>query len=796
MLRNFFLILFRSFIRQRGYALINLLGLTAGLTAAILILIYVEHEFSYDRFHNDPENVYRVITDLNMGGREQTFALSQTPLGPEMVRSYPQFVSFTRVHKPWNSVLITAGERKFYEKNLIYADSSFIGTFNFNILQGSPKEMLNQKRSIVLTRSMANRYFSEEDPVGKTVTINNNKDFEVTGVMEDPPSNSHLDFEGILSFSTLYEGERAKWMESWIGNINYYTYFRTDGKASHAELEELLNANVFEKAGDAFQDYGFSLHTRLQRMKDIHLRSTFEHDLPTNGDIRYVMILIAVGIVILVIAAINFMNLATARSAARAREVGIRKVTGARKSNLIYRFVGESVSYAFAGFLLAILITELLLPIFSDIMGRDLDFTPVADFRVLFLFFMLSLFIGFLSGTYPAFYLSGFKPARVLKGELTRGSGGALFRNILVIVQFSISVVLIISTIIVYNQLSYIKNKKLGFDKEHVIIVPLRSQELTDKYQSLKERVENIPGVLNTTVSQNYFGNSFSGNAYKVKGMSDDESLLMNYIEVDSDFFDFYQIEFNQGRAFSEEYGSEEESIIMNEAAVKLAGLKDPLNERIIAPDSTELRIIGITRNFHFNSLRQQIEPLMMVSNPYNYNYLNVKIEPGTIPQTLERLKLAWADIDPERPFDYFFLDNTLGQLYEQEERLGQMYLYFSIVAIVIALLGLFGLSSYMTEQRFKEIGIRKVFGASVQRIVIRLTSGFLWPVVFSNILAWPVAWVLMRKWLENFAYKEGIVWWAFLLATLLSIFIASLTVSLQSYRAAQMDPARTLKDE
>lgn len=796
MIRNFFVILVRSFIRQQGYSLINLLGLTAGLTAAMLILIYVEHEFSYDRFHKNPNHIYRVITDLNMGGREQTFALSQTPLGPEMVRSYPQYISYTRVHKPWNSVLITAGEKKFYEQNLIYADSSFIGTFSFNILQGSPSEMLSQKQSIVLTRSMANRYFPEEDPMGKTLSINNKTDFEVTGIIEDPPSNSHLDFDGILSFSTLYEGERAKWMESWIGNINYYTYFRTDGKTSRAELEELMNTKVYEKAGKAFQDYGFSLHARLQRLKDIHLRSTFEHDLPGNGDIRYVYILIVVGIVILIIASINFMNLATARSAARAREVGIRKVTGAKKSNLIYRFVGESVFYAIAGFVLAILLTELLLPIFSGIMGRDLNFNPLKDFRIMILFFLLTLLIGFLSGTYPAFYLSGFKPARVLKGELTRGAGGTLFRNILVVVQFSISVVLIISTIIVYNQLSYIKNKKLGFDKENVIIIPLRSQELSEKYETLKERIENVPGVINTTVSQNYFGNSFSGNAYKVKGMSDDESLLMNYIEVDNDFFDFYQIEFSQGRGFSDEYGTREESIIMNEAAVKLAGLTDPLNEYIIAPDSTELRIIGITRNFHFNSLRHQIEPLMMVSNEYNFNYLNVRIAAGRIPQTLDELKKAWGDIDPERPFDYFFLDNTLGHLYDQEKRLGHMYLYFSILAIVIALLGLFGLSSYMTEQRFKEIGIRKVFGASAQRIVIKLTSGFLWLVIFSNILAWPVAWYLMRKWLENFAYKEGVVWWAFVSASLISVIIASFTVSIQSYRAARMDPAKTLKDE
>ncbi len=795
MFRNYIVVTFRNFIKQKWYSIINLLGLTAGLTAAMLILIFVLHELSYDKFHDQNQNIYRVITNINIGGKQQTFALSQTPLGPEINRRYPEFTSYTRIHRSWNSILISKNESKFYEKNLISADSSFFETFDFKIIQGNPKEMLARPYTIVLTESMAKKYFPDKNAIGEILTVNNNKDYEVTGIIEDPPANSHFTFDGILSFITLYQGEMAKWMDSWIGNINYYTYLKTNGSKSKTELEDLINEVVLEKAGQSFEDYGFSLSTNLQNITHIHLHSDFEHEIQPQGDVTYVYIFIAVSIFILVIASINFMNLSTARSAKRAQEVGIRKVVGSKRRSLIFQFIGESLIYSILSFLFAILFTEFLIHYFGQIMNRDL-FGIYNNLNVLGLFLIISLIVGIFSGIYPAFYLSSFKPTKVLKGELTQGKSGTSFRNLLVITQFAISVILIISTVTVYKQLAYIQNKKLGFDKESVIIVPLRLNSLKDKINTIKSEVETIPGVISTSASQNYFGNSFSGNAYRFEGMADNETLLMSYIEVDYDFFDLYKMNFIEGRGFSREFRTDEKTVVMNQAAAKLSGLDNVLNTTVWAPDSTEYKVIGIVKDFHFQSLRQSIEPVMILPVKNNLSYLSIKIQKDIIQETINRLERKWQEIDNSRPFDYFFLDEEIGNFYRQETKLGQIYLYFSILAVIIALLGLFGLSAYMAEQKYKEIGIRKVFGASINSIIYRLSRNFLKLVLISNMLAWPIAFLLMKRWLENFAYTKGLAWWIFIFATLLSLGIAFLTVSIQAYRAAIANPAESLKNE
>jgi len=796
MLKSYLIVTIRNFIRQKWYSIINLLGLTAGLTASMLIIIFIMHEMSYDRFHKNHENIYRAITNFNMGGKEQTFALSQTPLGPEIQRRYPEFISYSRIHKSWNSILITKNEIQYYEKNIIAADSSFFDTFDFNILQGNPNEMLTKPYTMVLTESMAKKYFPDKSPVGEVLTINNNKDYQITSIVADPPPNSHFTFDAITSFVTRYQGNNAKWMDSWIGNINNYNYFRTNGKKSKSQLEKLVNQTVLEKAGQSFEDYGFSLSVQLQNVSDIHLHSDFEHEIQPQGDIKYVYIFIAVGLFILIIASINFMNLSTARSAKRAQEVGIRKVVGSRRILLIFQFIGESVIYSILAFFLATLFTNYLLHSFGHIMNRELMFSFNNNFTILGLFLLISLCVGSLSGIYPAFYLSGFKPTKVLKGEITQGKGGALFRNILVIVQFSISIILIISTISIYNQLAFIQNKKLGYEKEAVLIVPLRSDRSQEQVNMIKSQLVTLPGVMKTSASQNYFGNSFSGNGYRFEGMPPNETLLMSYIEVDQDFFDLYKMNFVEGRGFSTDFKADDKSVIMNQAALKLAGIDNPLQAKVWATDSTEYQVIGIVENFHFQSLRQSIQPVMILPAKNNLSYLSVKIKQKNIQQTLNQLHNKWQEIDSSRPFDYFFLDEKLDNYYQQESRLGEMYLYFSVLALFIALLGLFGLSSYLTEQKFKEIGIRKVFGASVHSVVLKLSANFLRLVLISNLIAWPIAYFLMKKWLENFAYKTGLSWWIFGVAALLSISIAFITVSIQSYRAATANPADSLQNE
>ncbi|MFW5877588.1 MAG: ABC transporter permease, partial [bacterium] len=750
MLRNYFLINVRNFVRQLSYSLINLLGLTIGLTAVIIILIYVFHEFSYDRFHKDPENVYRIVTDINMAGNDQTFALAQTPLGPEITRRFPEIISYTRIYRPWNSILVAKEEQKFYEKKLIYADSGFFKTFSFEVLQGKPENMLSRPYTIVLTRSMAEKYYGKENPVGKTLTVNNRHDFEITGILEDPPLNSHFSFQAILSFSTFYEGSRAQWMDSWVGNINYFSYFRALPGTSQQELEKRINETVAEKAGQAFEDYGFTLYAHPQRITDIHLRSDFEHDIQAHGNITSVYIFFVIAFVILLIAAINFMNLSTARSANRAREVGIRKVNGARKRTLIAQFIGESVIYSLLAFVIALMLSEFLLPQFSRLMNRELSFSLIEHWDQFLIFLAISILIGIIAGLYPAFYLSNFRPLKVLKGEVTRGKSGAVFRNILVVVQFTISVVLIIGTIIVFQQISYINQKDLGFKHERVIIVPLRNNELTDKYKSVKERIEKIPGVIASSASQNYLGNEFSGNAYRFKGMSPNENILMNFIDVDDDYLELYKMKIRDGRDFSEDFGSDKDAVLMNEVAVSLSGLEKPVGEFIWGPDSSKKEIIGVIENFHFGSLHKNIEPLIIAHDPNRFNYLNIKLDNNNISETIESLALEWESIDPERPLDYFFLDDTFEEMYSDERRLGNIYLYFSLLAIIIALLGLFGLSSFITEQKTKEISIRKVLGASSGIIVKKLSSNFMLLVLISNLIAWPASWYLMKNWLDN----------------------------------------------
>jgi putative ABC transport system permease protein len=796
MLKNYFLINLRNFLRNWSYSLINLLGLTIGLTAVIVILIYVFHEFSYDRFHRQPENVYRIVTDINMAGNDQTFALAQTPLAPEVTRRYPEIISYTRIHRSWNSILITREEQQFYEKKILYADSGFFKTFDFKVLQGDPDELLSRPYTMVLTKSMAQKYFGKNDPIGKTLSINNRKDYEITGILEDPPSNSHFSFDGILSFSTFYEGSRAKWMDSWVGNINYFSYIRVMPGTSPGIIEKKLNETVLEKAGQAFEDYGFSLYARPQALTDIHLRSDYEHDIQPHGNITNVYIFIIIAFVILVIAAINFMNLSTARSANRAREVGIRKVNGAKRRMLIFQFLSESVIYSLIAFLLALALSHYLLPQFSGLMNRELSFSFVENPSQLMLFLGVSIMIGILAGLYPAFYLSNFRAVRVLKGEMTRGKAGATFRNILVVVQFSISVILIIGTIIVYQQISYINNKDLGFDHNRVLIVALRNNDLTRDIKSVKERLEKIPGVIATAGSQNYFGNEFSGNAYRFKGMAPNENILMNFTDVDSDFVNLYEMKIKEGRNFSEEHGTEEEKVLMNEVAVLHSGLENPIGEFVWGADSAKKEIIGVIENFHFGSLHKSIEPLIVTSRSSNLNYLSIKIENQNIKETINKLQLEWEAIDPDRPFDYFFLNDTFADLYNEEKRLGNMYFAFSLLAILIALLGLFGLSSFITEQRTKEISIRKVLGASSKRIVVKLSSNFMLLVLIANLVAWPAAWYLMKNWLENFAYRVDINPLAFVAAGILSVLISFLTVSIQAYRASIANPADQLRHE
>lgn len=785
MIKNYLKIALRNIKKHTWYSFINIAGLAIGMTCCILILLWVQDELSYDRFHENASDIYRVIQDINFADHSTTWTITQGPLGPSLKKDFPEIINATRI--TGRGLRLTHNDRSFDEV-VGMADPSIFEMFTFPLIKGNPATALSDPNSIVLTEEMAEKYFGDENPIGKTIQADNEYDFLVSGVLKKIPHNSHLQFDFIIPF--IFGRELNYTVDRW-GNSQFRTYVQIQKGIPVQEVIQKISGYLYEKP-----TIEKDARLNLQPLTRIHLHSNYEFD-SAHGDITYVALFSLVAFFILFIACSNFMNLATARSGNRAKEVGMRKVAGAHRSSIIKQFFGESILLAFIALFFSLIIVKLLLPAFNNLAAKELSMNISGNLLGLLMLFGIALLTGIISGSYPAIFLSSFQPVKVLKGSLRSGQKGSVFRKILVVTQFSLTILLIICTGIVHNQLNYLRNKKLGYDKEHMIYMGMRG-DMRVKFNTLKNELlinSNISGV---TASSNVptYGYTFSNSLWRWEGQNPDEEILMRAVFIDYDYFKTFGMEIAEGRSYSKEFSTDTtEAIIVNEAAVKAMRMKSPLGKRL-SINEQNFQIIGVVKNYNFRSLRQGIDPLILLFEPQASRVLFAKLKSENISQTIGYIEKIREKFAPGYPSNYHFLDEALDDLYRSEERVGTIFRYFSVLAIFISCLGLFGLASFMAEQRTKEIGIRKVLGATVSNIVLLLTKEFTKWILVANIIVWPIAYYAANKWLQGFAYRTTIGLWIFILAAAMVLFIALLTVSYQSFKAATANPIDSLKYE
>lgn len=800
MIKNYLLVTLRNLLRQKGYSIINILGLAIGFAAFILIFMHIVDELSYDRFHSQADRIYRVSVDGVISGDVLNVAVSAAPTGEAMMREIPQIINFTRIDQFPQSVHFSYQDRNFFQEGLLFSDSTFFEMFSFPMVLGNPQEALVKPYSLVLTTSLAQKYFGEENPLGQVIKMNNNASFTVTGVVEDPPPNSHFSFEALASFTTLLKMNGEEAYAHW-GSLSLYTYVLLSKEADPREVEKAFPDLYLKYMEDLSELTNISFNPYLQPLTSIHLHSNLMAELQTNSDISYVYAFMAIAVFILLIACINFMNLSTARSVKRSKEVGLRKVVGADRKQLVFQFIGESMIYSFLALMAGLILVEIALPTFNYLLDKELTIKLFRAWQPVVLLLGLAVAVGIIAGSYPALYLSSFQPIRVLKGYLSQRAGKANVRNILVVAQFTISIFLIICTALVFNQLSFVSNKKLGFSKEQVLIIPLRGERLFDKSETLKNELSNLSCVTGVTSSRFVPGRDMDGSGFVPEGYEENNPIIIFNNQVDYSYLSAMKMQLVTGRDFSREMASDSNAVIINETLLKKLGWAEPLNKKITAfgrTGSYDLHVIGVVEDFHFRSLHDVIEPSLMYIGSANNRFLTVRLAPGNHQESLRMIREKWQELEHSMAFDYYFLEEDFDSLYKAEQRVGEIFIYFTLIAIIIACLGLFGLASYNAEQKRKEIGIRKALGSSVERIVLMLSRHFSKLVILANIIAWPLAYLFMNEWLSNFAYSIKIVdyWWVFIVSALAALGIALLTVTYQAVKAAVINPVDAIKYE
>jgi putative ABC transport system permease protein len=798
MLKNYLKIAFVNLKKHKAFSFINILGLAIGIACSILIIAYVFHELSFDKFHKNADRIYRLRSDLKIAGDHLNIPKSSPPIAEYLVQNYPEVLNAVRI-RSLGRMPVRYRDKLYYEDRLFLADQSIFEIFTFPMLKGDPQTALKTAYSVVITEDMAKKYFGEEDPVGNVLSINNQWDFTVKGVAKNVPQNSHFGFDMLCSFET-YAQENKREMQNWL-SINNYTYILLREGYDYKQLEQKFPEMIDKHVGQLLQYVKGELALFLQPLTSIHLHSNLIQEILGNSNIAYVYIFSAIAVFILVIACINFMNLSTARSANRAQEVGMRKVLGADRGRIIRQFLTESMFYSLISLAVALLLVDLALPLFRSLSGIDLGINYIKNPWLIPGLIGLAVLVGLAAGSYPAFFLSAFQPARVMKGLFESGTAGSRFRSVLVIVQFSISIVLIVGTIIVSNQLHYMKNKRLGFQKEQVVVVPVSDESTLESLRPLKEDIRSHAGILNVAASSHVPGEITYVNPFIPEGFTLEQMQYMGELYVDHDFIPTMGIEMAAGRNFSADLQIDrDESCIINETAAKKFGWDNPIGKTIHKPStSKELNkkiVVGVVEDFHIESLHKQISPLFIGYTTHIFNSLSIRISAENIPETLAFLRDKMSEWDPYRPFEYAFLDDSFDAQYRAEERLSNIFSSFSVLAIFIACLGLFGLASFTAEKRTKEIGIRKVLGASIPGIVILLSKEFTKWVLVANVIAWPVAYYFLSRWLQGFAYRLNITFLTFVFAGVISLAIALGTVSYQALKAATSNPVDSLRYE
>ena len=810
MIKNFIKTAWRNLLKNRTFSILNIAGLAIGLSCFLLITMYVVDELSYDRYNEKADRIYRVNSDIRFGGTDLNLAVCSDPMGATLKRDYPEVEEFTRIYNSSGSKLIKKGNEWINEDLVAHADSTLFNVFTLPAIAGDTKTALNEPNTVVITESAAKKYFGSTNAVGKTLETSDrgNNLYKVTAVIKDVPKNSHFNFDFFFSMDNVDYG---------FGNYlshNFQTYIvlrkGADYKAFDKNFDQVIDKYVLPQAKqymevksmDEFKKAGNKLEYHLMPMTDIHLRSKRFPELGVNGNAQYVYIFSAVAIFILLIACINFMNLSTARSASRAKEVGIRKVLGTEKKFLIGQFLTESILLAFISLAIAIVIAWAILPYFNNVAAKQISIQDFLSSKMLICIFLIPIIVGVLAGSYPAFYLSAFQPISVLKGKINAGFKRSNIRSGLVVFQFFISILLIIGTIIVYRQLNYIQTINLGFSKDQVLVV--NTGPLGNKVEAFKNEVAKLSGVKSASVSGflPVSNSSRNDNTFSSQPVMDSKNgFNMQNWNIDYDYINTLGMRIKKGRDFSREFGSDSTAMIINETAAQVLGYADPVGKKIYTRDvndpskTTSYDIIGVVENFHFESLHQKVGPLCLLLGTSRWN-TSLKVATTDIRSLINNVEKKWKSMAPGFPFSYQFLDDSFDNMYRAEQRVGKIAISFAVLAILIACLGLFGLATYMAEQRTKEIGVRKVLGASVNNIATMLSKEFVKLVIIAALIAFPLAWWAMRYWLQDFAYRVDISWWVFMVAALLAFLIALLTVSFQAIRAAIANPVKSLRTE
>jgi putative ABC transport system permease protein len=792
--------------KQRGSVILNITGLAIGLTSFLFITLYVINELSYDRFHENYENIYRPKVVGRMSGGEIDQAITAAPMAQAMLNDYPEILRATRVTR-MGAWLIRFGDKKFNEDGVLFADSTFFSVLDFKLLKGDPKTALVKPRSMVLTEEFSKKYFGKQDPMGQLISVEEDTIlYTVTGVVQDVPDNSHIKFDMLASMST-YPGRANN--QFWVSH-NFYTYIVVKEGIEKSVLEEKLQGMVIKYVGPQLQEFlglsiddfrkaGNDFRYVLEPLKDIHLKGAPQYNLEPPGSLSTVYIFAVIALMILVIAIINYVNLATAKSASRAKEVGVKKVSGVNRSGLVFQFLGESLIIVTIATLLAVILVYALTPSFNQLTGKEISVDLLNSITGIISLLLLIFVVGISAGFYPAFVLASFNPVEVLKGTLNPGSMSKTLRGILVVFQFTVSIIIIIGSIIVYDQLNFMTSKDLGFEKENLIVIR-RPDAFFKQLEPFRTQLLQIPGIEKVGFSWALPGTTFSNNGFFKDDDPEKNTYLLNQAGVSLDFPQALGVQLVEGRFFSREYGNDTLSILINETAVKSLGLKDPIGKYILQPrgpkDFQRLQIIGVMKDFYIESMHKAITPVCFtVMGPGGGDkFATVRLTGNDVQGTIRAIEQTWQTFTTKQPFQYDFFTDSWNNLYRAEMKTGKIFILFSILAIFIACLGLIGLVTYITNKRTREIGIRKTYGASIQVVLNLLSREVIYLILISSVIAYPIAWFGSKYWLEGFASKVSVNPVIYILATLIVLIIGWLSISYRTIKAAGTNPAEALR--
>jgi putative ABC transport system permease protein len=791
MLRSLIRVAIRNIRRDATYSLINILGLTIGITGSIFLILYVYDDLSFDRFHEKSERIYRISSRISEPDDAFNWAVTQVPLAPQLMTDYPEVEEAVRLIQSGRH-LYHYGDREFFEEDMSYADSNIFRVFSYDLVEGNPETALTEPNSIVITRTFSERYFGDESPLGKEIVRENGDSYNVTGLMEDLPYNTNYRFSALISRNSLPE-DFGNW-----GSFHIYTYVLLQEGFDYKEFEAKLPQMYTNHMAPIFERMGIDILYEVLPVTDIHLHSDFAGEPVPVGNINYLYIFIAIIVLMVLIASMNYMNLATARATRRSKEIGIRKVAGSARSALIRQFLSESLVLTFLSLIISLGLFYLLLPSFNNLAGKHIELSHFLNPTILVILLAVSGITGLLAGSYPAFFLSSFNPVNVLKGHLNIGKSNLSIRKVLVVAQFTLSTVLVISTWIVYDQLNYLKNMDLGFDKENIITLSMTTEEMMEKVPVLKEKIKASPDVIAAGSANARIGNGSGKTIMRVETPEGMVERGINNFRIDHDFIDAVGIRILDGRGFSEDFpGDTARGVIINETLAARLNWDNPVGKKITLPGdtSTLATVVGLIADYHQFGLYNVMEDQLFMYDPRCY-MVYVKVSGENLSSTIDFIEEQWKEVYPEFPFEYEFLDANFNEQFEADEKRGVVYTVFSILTVLIACLGLFGLSSFVAEMRTKEVGIRKVHGSNVSGIVGLMLKSYLFLIAISILAASAISWYFANDWLEGFVFRTEIRWLTFVFAGMLTLLITVLTVSYHTVRSANINPAESLRDE